>query len=63
MGNPFQRTGILFPLGFGKIEKSLGGKQLASELGFDNQELMYILDFNPMRLGPCARCNLSSSSG
>lgn len=62
-GEPIPACRDFFPLGLGKTEKPPGGKRLASELGFDNQELMYILDFNPMRLGPCARCNLSSNSG
>lgn len=48
--------------GLGKTEESLGRQQLTLELGFDNQELMCILDFNLTRLRPCARCNLSSSS-
>lgn len=48
--------------GLGKTEESLGRQQLTSEPGFDNQELMCILDFNLTRLRPCARCNLSSGS-
>ena len=58
---PAHRDG--FCPGFGKAEEPPGGERLASELGFNNQELVCILDFNPVRLGPCARCNLSSSSG
>lgn len=40
-----------------------GRRAAPSEPGFNNQELVCVLDWNPVRLGPCARCNLSSSSG
>lgn len=60
--NALQSTGMVFPWLWEEREPP-GRRAAPSEPDFSNQEPVCVLDWDPARLGPCARCNLSSSSG